>query len=107
MWWYRAGASPTPTIHGLHDRSVYGRGDACGRPGRGSIGQRGACMVGAYLSPRQGDPCGRPGSGCLISSYGTATVATTCCWRLSRLVPSLYVLTKLEMFIEALVILPK
>jgi hypothetical protein len=47
------------------------------------------------------------GLSCGNNGYGMATVAMTCCWRLAGLEPSLYVLTKLEMFVESLVVLPK
>ena len=43
----------------------------------------------------------------VISGYGTAAVATTCCCWLAGLEPSLNVLTKLNIFVDPLVILPK
>ncbi len=43
----------------------------------------------------------------VISGYGMVTVAITCCCWLLALEPSLYVLTKLDMLVEPLVVLPK
>jgi hypothetical protein len=79
MGWLPLFSSPNSLV--LKGSHVYGRGDHEGRPGPSPI--------------------------FLISAYGTATVAITCCWQLLGFDPSLYVLTKLDMFVDPPVILPK
>jgi hypothetical protein len=48
-----------------------------------------------------------PPRGGVFHHYGIGAVATTCCWRFAGFEPSSYVLTKLEMSDEPLVVLPK